>query len=138
MAIIAFFVFFFLPIPHQATNASIPAVCVNAVANYRIALIRFNAENATKFEQFFGRPVSTIQPDECPRAMHLLRWRLRQIRAAIMPAFKAVYVQCVGLSISPRGPTFPQVIAALEQRIAAGCSRPEQLQPEQPLVPPWR
>jgi hypothetical protein len=138
MAIIAFFVFFFAPIPHQAANASIQTACVNAIANYRIAVIRFNAENATKFEQVFGRPVSTIQPGECPRAMQLFRWRLRQVKAAIMPAFRAVYAQCVGFGLNPRSPTPPQAIEALEQRIAAGCSRPEQLQPEQPLVPPWR
>jgi hypothetical protein len=137
MAIIAFFVFFLLPIPHQATNASIQTACVNAIANYRIAAIRVNAENATKFEQIFGRPVSTIQTGECPRAMQLYRWRLRQVRAAIMPAFRAVYAQCVGFNINPRPPTPPQIIAILEQRIAAGCSRPDQLQPV-PLVPPWR
>jgi hypothetical protein len=137
MAIIAFFVVFFLPIPHQATNASISAVCVNGIANYQIAVIRFSAENATKFEQIFGRPVSTIEPNECPRAMQLYKWRLQKVRAVILPAFKAVYAQCVGFGINPRAPTPPQIIAILEQRIAAGCSRPEQMQPV-PLVPPWR
>jgi hypothetical protein len=58
MAIIAFFVFLFSHIPHQATNASIPPVCVNAIANYRIALIRFNADNITKAPE---GTVSTVE-----------------------------------------------------------------------------
>jgi hypothetical protein len=137
MAIIAFFVFFFSHIPHQATNASVPAVCINAVANYKIAAIRLNADNAIKFEQVFGRPVSRIEPSECPRAMQFYRWRVSKIRGAILPAFKAVYTQCVGLNLNPRPPTPLQIITSLEEKIAAGCSHPEQLQFE-PLVPQWR
>ena len=137
MAIITFFVFFFSHIPHQVINVSVPAVCTNAIANYRIALIRFTADNAIKFEQVFGRPVSRVEPSECPRAMQFYRWRLQKIRTAIMPPFKAVYAQCVGFGINPRPPTPEQVITSLEQRIAAGCSHPEQWQPE-PLVPQWR
>jgi hypothetical protein len=121
-AIIAFFFFFFVPIPHQG-SANVPAACTNAIANYEVVMQRHNAENRSKFEQIFGRPAGVIEPNECPRAMPFYRWRLSKLKA-VMTTFRRVYAACVGVSLTPRSPTPPQLIALLEQKIAAGCSRP--------------
>jgi hypothetical protein len=120
-AIIAFFFFFFVPIPHQS-GGNVPPACTAAVARYEVAAQRFNAENASRFEQVFGRSVGTgtIAPDECLRAMPFYRWRLPKVRA-LLRVFKTVYAACVGVSLSPRPPTPPQMVAAVEQKIAAGC-----------------
>jgi hypothetical protein len=117
-AMIAFFFFFFVPIPHQAA-ANVPPACANAITNYEVVMQRHNAENASKFEQIFGRPVGAIEPNGCPRAMPFYRWRLAKLRA-IMTTFRAVYAACVGVSLTPRSPTPVQIIAILQQKLAEG------------------
>jgi hypothetical protein len=118
-AIIAFVFFFFVPVPHQS-SANLPPACAHAIANYETVMQRHNAENRSKFEQIFGRPAGTIEPDECPRAMPFYRWRLSKLRV-VMSTFRAVYSACVGVTLTPRSPTPMQMIALLEQKIAQGC-----------------
>jgi hypothetical protein len=124
-AIIAFFFFFVVPIPHPATTQNVPAACAVAMERYRAAITAFNAENATRFEQAFGRPVGAVDlPRECPAAMRFYKWRLSRARA-LMTAFNSTAARCanVGTSVSIRGGYSPQqIVAAIQAKLAqSGC-----------------
>jgi hypothetical protein len=48
-AIIGFFFFFFVPLPHAQPGANVTNACRIAALNYKAAAEQFNADNAVKF-----------------------------------------------------------------------------------------
>jgi hypothetical protein len=127
-AIIAFFFFFVVPIPHPAATQNVPAVCSAALERYRASAAAFNAENTTKFEQVFGRPVSAVDlPRECPAAIRFSKWKLNRARA-LMTAFNSTSARCanVGTNITVQGGGLSpqQIIAGIHAKLAqGGCHR---------------
>jgi hypothetical protein len=125
-AIIAFFFFFVVPIPRPATSQNVPNACAVALERYRASITAFNAENATKFEQVFGRPVSAVDlPRECPAAMRFSKWKLSRARS-LMTAFNSTIARCanVGTNVSIQGGGLSpqQIIAAIQAKLAqSGC-----------------
>ena len=123
-AIIAFFFFFVVPIPHP-TNQNVPTACAVALERYRASATAFNADNAAKFAQVFGRPVSAVDlPRECPVAMRFYKWRLSRAHA-LMTAWNSTSARCAnaGANAYIRGGYSPQqIIAAIQAKLAqSGC-----------------
>jgi hypothetical protein len=126
-AIIAFFFFFWVPIPNVQPNlTNAPPACIHAMARYHTAVNQFNAENAAKVVQLLGRSPeqgAVELPGECPQAAKLYRWKLQRIRA-LLPAWKALFTECAAAGYTVRlngAATPPRMIAFMQQKLAEGC-----------------
>jgi hypothetical protein len=124
-AIIAFFFFFVVPIPHPATTQNVPNACAVALERYRASATAFNTENARRFEQIFGRPVSAVDlPRECPAAMRFYKWRLSRAQA-LMTVWNATSARCANAGANAYirgGYSAQQIVAAIQAKLAqSGC-----------------